>query len=241
MLIVPRAVRTAVWLNTWLTGKGSTDSTINGLLGTDMRVEFDAVADPARLSPALWLGELRQLDVRRVSAAVPAPGDPTGLGGPPEFNADAMEAAGGVLLHGADLGLIPQHHEGVTGWSMRPAVPPTYLPDPDSADRDLRDVVRHAAEELRHLDVASWSPDATDVLLNLRAPTHFDAPMVFACPEAANLAAAALRCLQTAELALKDEGGAASAAEGTARRKALAPLQRAGRAALVAASSCTHR
>lgn len=238
MLIVPRAVRTACWLNAWLAGQVSTDDTINGLLGTDTDVEFGVGTAGSRLSPALWLGELRRLGIVRVSAAVPAPGDPAGLGGPHEFNADAMQA-GAVLLHNARLGMVPIHHEGVTGWSVRHALSPAHLPHPDDADRDLRDAIREAADRLWQLDVASWSPDVADALLNLRAPSHFDAPMAFACTRASGLTITALRCREIVDLALRDDGGAVSATEVTARREALTPLQRSARQALVAASSCT--
>ena len=40
----------------------------------------------------LALGELRRLGASGCSLALPAPGDPLGLAGPPAFNAEALEA-----------------------------------------------------------------------------------------------------------------------------------------------------
>jgi hypothetical protein len=89
---------------------------------------------------------------------------------------------------------------------------------------------------LAGLEVARWRPEVADRLMNLRhRPRVLTPPGVPA--RCADLAARGLQALEIAELALEDDGGALTVHEADARRSALAPLSRAGRRALVAASS----
>ncbi len=237
MLTVPHPIRTACWLNAWLAGAASADDTIQGLVGTEQAVHFRRPGEGSVLTPALWLGELRRLGVSSVSAALPVPGDLAGLGGPSAFNEAALDAGGAVLLYDVGLGLLPQCCDDCTAWVPEEAHPPTYRPHLPEAAQQLREELRHAADALARLDVAAWSPDAADVLLNLRRPGDFDAAMTFAHPDAAPVAVTALRCLQIVTEALRDDGGALSASAAAERRAVLDPLGRAARTALVAAAS----
>jgi hypothetical protein len=102
----------------------------------------------------------------------------------------------------------------------------------------LRSALTEAANALAALDVASWNPDVADALMNLRQPAELDAPMSFPSGIAARTAVSGLRCQHIVELAFADEdGGAVSSWEAEQRRTALMPLQRASRAAIVAACS----
>ena len=241
MFAVPSAARLACWLNAWLCGRESADDVIDGLVAGDAQVDFDGLA-PDPLSPALLLGELRRIRVRRVSVTLPSAGDLVGLGGPPDFNTDALTAGEAVILHGPGLGLVPRRVGRAVHWAAAQARPPTYLPDVATADRDLRQALAQAATDLATLDVASWSPDVADALLNLRQPKQLDMPVAFASPAAAHTALSGLRCLDIVSLALRDDGGSLSSSEATRRREALIPLERAARAAVVAAcSSCDGR
>ena len=143
----------------------------------------------------------------------------------------------GVILHGAELGLVPLRSNSVLTWLAAPAAIPAYLPDIASADRDLRDAFRTVTANLVELDVTSWNPDIADALMNLRAPMRLDTELAFASPQAARAMMAALRALHIVDLALLDDGAAVTAAEIGSRREALAPLSHAGRAAVVAACS----
>ena len=239
MFIVPTAARTACWLNAWLAGRESADDVIAGLIGEQAHVEFVVFGyDGPGLSPALLLGELRRHGVTRVSPALPSPGDPLGLGGPPSFNADAIDAGEALLLHGADVGLVPQVTGRATRWLASNATPPGFLPDLAGADQALRAALTEAADALAELDVASWNPGVADALMNLRRPMSLDTPMSFASGVAARTTVTGLRCEHIVELAFSDEeGGAVSAWEAEQRRAALVPLLRASRAAIVAACS----
>ncbi|MGI8577833.1 MAG: hypothetical protein ACR2KG_07915 [Nocardioidaceae bacterium] len=237
MLIVPRAARVACWLNGWLARRESADAVISGVIGADAAVEFAGLTPGVRLSPALLLGELRRQGASRVTASLPTPGDPIGLGGPALFNADALDVGEAIVAHGPDIGFVPRPSGGLTVWMASAVTPPTFLPDIPTADRELRAAVTQAAADLGSLDVASWSPDAADALLNLRAPATLDAWLPFPTPRAAQLAVTSLRCQRIVELALRDEGGSLSATVANRRRTALQPLARAARAGLVAATS----
>lgn len=237
MPTVPSCARVACWLNAWVARRRSADDVIGGLLDGRASVEFVEPTERQSLSPAMVLGALSRLDVRRVSASLPTPGDLTGLGGPAAFNADALDAGEAVLWHGAAIGFVPVSVGRSTSWRGSPATPPAYLPDVATADRDLRRSLTDAAEALARLDVASWSPDVADALLNVRAPATDDAGLPFASPLAASTALAGVRCGQIADLALDDEGGALSSRQAEQRRHVLVPLRRSARAAVVAACS----
>lgn len=233
----PAAARVACWLNAWIAGRESADEVIAGVVGEHARVAFNAPDNDDAWPPALVLGELRRRAVRRVSVCLPRPGDPLGLGGPPPFNADALEAGEAMIWHGADLGFVPAATGAALWWHTASAFPPLFLPDVPSADRELRSGLIRTADALADLDVVAWSPDLADELLNLRAKRADPPALPFATSAAAAMAATALRCLTIVELAGRTDGGAVSACEATARRNAITPLEAAARGALVAACS----
>jgi hypothetical protein len=237
VFVVPPAARLGCWLNAWIAGRTSADEAITGITAGRETVSFRGLEPELDLPPAMMLGEIRRREVTRVTVALPVPGDLTGLGGPSEFNVGALDAGQAVLLSGAGLGLVPASQPGATTWVAAPANPPPYLPDVATADRELKQGLVTAATNLAELDVASWSPDAADALMNLRAPASFDAPMTFGSAVAARLVASALRCVEIVRMALSDDGGALTAAESASRREALVPLRSASHAALVAACS----
>lgn len=237
MLVVPSCARVACWLNAWLARRASADDVIDGLLDGDARVDFVEPLGSQALPPALVLGELSRLRVRRVSASLPAPGDLLGLGGPAAFNADALEVGEAVLWEGAGIGFVPVSVGRSTSWHGAAATSPTYLPDVATADRDLRAALIEAARTMAALDVASWNPDVADELLNLPAVAGDPSELPFASPLAARAAITGLRCCRIVDLAFGDDGGALSSRQADQRRQALVPLGRAARAAVVSACS----
>ena len=200
-------------------------------------VAFVGLDSDGELSPALLLGVLRRCGVRRVVAALPSPGDPLGLAGPPPFNADAIDAGQAVLLDGAGLGLVPLTTGRSTRWMAAPATAPAYLPDVAGADRALRAALLAAADALTDLDVAAWNPSLADELIDLRAPARLDTDLPLPGGPAARTAVNGLRCLRIVDLAFADSGGALSSWESRSRHDALVPLARTARAAAVAACS----
>ena len=164
------------------------------------------------------------------------PGDPLGLAGPSAFNLEVVDVGEGVVLDGADLGLVPHRAGAGVVWSCHPAVSRRQVPDPSEADQSLRQTLVRTTDVLADLDVARWRPEVADELMALRQAADFVFPHGMA-PRAVRLAALATRCRTIVDLALEDDGGSVTAAEADARRQALGPLDHAARRGLVAACS----
>jgi hypothetical protein len=235
--LLPASVRLAWWGTAWLRGHVVADHLIDAVLERDAihLVVLDATAEPL----VTGLGALRAEGVDALGAAMPAEGDPVGLGGPAVFNATALEAGEAVLaLDAAGFvvrGLVPERVGAAVTWRSHPANR-RQLPDVGEADRALRTALLDAAAGLAALDVARWRPEVADRLMNLRHRPGLTAPpgVPGRCVE---LAARGLQALEIVDLALEDDGGALTAHDAQTRRAALTPLGRAGRRALVAAAS----
>src|SRR6201999_2423950 len=108
MLSEPRSGRLASWGNALLAGCVSPDDAAVAVVGDDAVHRVGGLpgeADPVGLT--LALGRLRTLGVTGYRVALPAPGHPLGLTGPPEFNARALESGEAVVAAGAPFGLVP--------------------------------------------------------------------------------------------------------------------------------------
>ena len=233
---LPASARLAWWATAWLRGHVVTDLLLDAVLDGDAThaVAGLAGADGTETLVAA-LGRLRSAGATGFGAALPAEGDPVGLGGPRAFNAAALEVGEAVVVSGAGVGLVPERVGAAITWVAHPA-DRRQLPDVGEADRQLRAALLDTADALARLDVARWRPEVADRLMNLRHRTTPPAPDGVP-PRCVELAARGLQALGIAELALEDDGGAVTAQEMEARRTALLPLDRAGRRALVAACS----
>jgi hypothetical protein len=234
--LLPPAARLAWWGTSWLRGQVVTDLLIDAVLGDDATHAVAGLpGSDGTETLVAGLARLRALGAYGLGAAFPAEGDPVGLGGPPAFNAEALEVGEAVVVDGTGLGLVPYRTGSAVAWRALPAER-RQLPDVGDADRELRSAVVTTADALAGLDVARWRPEVADRLMNLR---HRDA---LAAPEGVparcvELAARGLQASDIVELAREDDGGALSSYEIEQRRAALAPLDRAARRALTAACS----
>lgn len=238
-LALPLSARFALWFSAWTASRASLDDCRDAIVGDDAAHDVVLTTDDEQqvLPLIVALGMLRRRGAIGAGIALPVPGDPLGLAGPSSFNAEVVEAREGVVLDGAELGLVPQRAGAGVTWTCYPAVSRRQLPDPSEADTTLRRTLLRATDQLADLDVARWRPEAADELIALRstvdaAGTVFPDTMA---PRAVRLAALAVRCRTIVDLALVDEGGSITAAEADARRGALAPLDHAARRGLVAA------
>jgi hypothetical protein len=235
---LPAAVRLAWWGTSWLRGHAAADHLIDAVLDQDA-VHLLAFPNEDPESLVTGLGRLRAAGADALGAALPAEGDPVGLGGPGAFNSAALDAgeavvvldAAGFVLHG----LVPDRVGAAVTWSVMVAER-RQLPDVGEADRSLRSALPEAADALASLDVARWRPEVADRLMDLRHRPRLVAPPGVP-PRCAELAARGLQALEIVDLALVDDGGALTALEAESRRAALLPLGRAARRALVAAAS----
>ncbi|WP_265565828.1 hypothetical protein [Streptomyces hygroscopicus] len=249
MLSEPRSGRLAAWGNALLAGLVSPDDAASAIVGEDAVHRVEGLpGESAPVGLTLALGRLRMLGVSGLRVALPAPGHPLGLSGPPEFNARAMEAEEAVVCHGAAFGLVPEVYEaGPDGdvhvevvWhclSVREA-PPADVPSLGEAERELAEALREATEALSRLDVAASGPVAEAAIDAYRARAERGRELL--APGYPPRAVRVLELAQRVGLLISvaydnGHGGAVSASEMSARAQALRPVERTARRAQVAA------
>lgn len=236
---LPDSAVLAWWGTSWLRGQVVSDQFLDAVLGDEdathlMRPPTTDTQTPAEPIPLLEaLARLRADGLDGLGLALPAEGDPVGLGGPASFNAAALEVGEAVVA--GNTGLVPERVGRAVTWVAHPAAR-RQLPDVGEADRQLRAGIISAADALAALDVARWRPEVADELMNLRrVPVPESPPGV--PPRCVELAGRALLATGIVDLALEDDGAAVTAYEIGMRRDALRPLEYAARRALVAACS----
>ncbi|MEU3201715.1 hypothetical protein [Streptomyces sp. NPDC006996] len=263
MLSEPRSGRLAAWGNALLAGLVSPDDAVLAIVGEDAVHRVTGLpGESAPVGLTLALGRLRALGVGGLRVALPAPGHPLGLSGPPEFNARALEAEEAVVCSGAALGLVPEVYEaGPDGdvhvevvWHCLPVreAPPADVPSLGEAERELTEALREATEVLTRLDVAGSGPVAEAAIEAYRARVSGAGVSSASAsgagsrgvevlapgypPRAVRVLALAQRVGVLVSLAEGvGHGGAVSASEMSARAGALRPVERTARRALVAA------
>ncbi|GAA2118767.1 hypothetical protein [Nocardioides bigeumensis] len=221
---LPDAGLVAWWTTAWLRGHVVADQVLDALRWMGVDGGWTAL-----------LADLRAAGATGVGIALPVEGDPLGLGGPPAFNALALESGSALVAGEAGLGLWQDEVDASTWWRRAEAAPRS-VPDVGEADRGLRLALTTTANALADLDVARWRPEVADELMDLRRPALRPPPRGVP-PACAQLAAGGARAARIVALAMDDDGGAVSASEVEVRRAALLPLERASRRALVAACS----
>ncbi len=165
-----------------------------------------------------------------ISLALPAPGDPVGLGGPPELNLAALDAGQAVVV--GDVGLVPVEDARTIVWCAQPAERVPWVDERETAI-ELRTALTEVTMRLVDLDVASWQPEIPDLLMNLRKRPRLPLPPGYDARRVETVERAVL-CLDIVELARAGDGGAVSSYEMDQRRAALGDLRpgrpaRAGR------------
>jgi hypothetical protein len=258
MLTEPRSGRLAAWGNALIAGLISPDEAVQRIVDEDAvhRVEgIPGESGPVGLS--LGLGRLRALGVTGLRVALPAPGHPLGLSGPPDFNARAMAAEEAVITSGGrPVGLVPElYTAGPEGdvhvevvWHCLPVrdAPPADVPSLGEAERELAEALREATGMLARLDVAGAGPVAQAALEAYRARAERGREVL-----APGYPPRAVRVLELAQrvgalIAIAcgpddaaggghEHGAAVSASEMAARAEVLRPVERTARRAQVAA------
>ncbi|MCX4707915.1 hypothetical protein ACFYUM_05495 [Streptomyces fimicarius] len=251
MLVEPRSGLLAAWGNALLAGLVSPDEAALAIVGQDAvhRVEgLPGEAGPVGLT--LALGRLRRLGATGFRVALPVPGHPLGLSGPPDFNARALEAEEAVVAYGVPYGLVPEVSEaGPEGdlhvevvWRVLPVreAPPADVPSLGEAERELAEALRDATAVLSRLDVAGSGPVAEAAVDAYRARAERSRGREVLAPGYPPRAVRVLEMAQRVGLLVSvayenGHGGAVSASEIAARGEALRPVERVARRALVAA------
>ncbi|TDC69530.1 hypothetical protein E1200_08265 [Actinomadura sp. GC306] len=231
------------WGNAWLTGHVGLDEAVDA-------VEESAGPQilggaPAEVTLRRGLGDLRVGGMTALRLALPEPGDPLGLTGPPPLNRAAIEAGAAVVavLDGRAMGLVPAEdrrgssYVGVR-WTTHDASPgPPDVPSLADADRQLTLAMRDATEALLTVDdFAGVPPEIADALVDLRDPERGGHPLAPGYPPRAHrVAALAGRLSLVVELARQMDDRGLGADQMRRRAEALRLLDRAVRRALVAA------
>ncbi|WP_097228807.1 hypothetical protein [Streptomyces zhaozhouensis] len=245
----PRVGRLAAWGNALLAGLVSPDDAAAGAVGEDAAHRVAGLpGESGQVGLTLAWGRLRALGAVGLRIALPAPGHPLGLSGPPEFNEAALDAGEAVLVSGAALGLVPEVVERGPEddtwcevlWRVSPVrpAPPADVPSLGEAERELAEVMRDATAALTALDVAGSGPVADASLAAYRARMERGRQLLAPGypPRAVRVLELASRVGALVEIARGDEGGGAVSAGELARREALLrPVERAARRARVAA------
>lgn len=231
MSSLPVSVVLASWLDAVRAGHTGPDEMADAVRGEDPR---HLVVGLDGRGP-LELQELPGAVGGPVSLALPAPGDPLGLGGPAAFNLAATEAGEAVVV--GSVGLVPETDARTVLWRAHPAAPVPWVDERETAS-ELRIALADVTRRLVDLDVATWQPEIPDLVMNLRHRPALPLPPGYD-PRRTETAERAVLCLDIVALARIDEGGSVSAYEMDRRRAALDDLDRAARRALV--GGCTSR
>lgn len=252
MLTEPRSGLLASWGNALIAGLVSPDDAVLAIVGEDAVHRVEGLpGEPGPVGLTLALGRLRALGATGLRVALPAPGHPLGLSGPPEFNARALDAEEAVVCHGVALGLVPEVYEAGSGpdaadvhvevvWHCLPVreAPPADVPSLGEAERELAEALRDATQIMARLDVAGSGPVAEAAVDAYRA--RADRGREVLAPGYPPRAVRVLELAQRVGLLISvayenGHGGAVSASEMAARVEALRPVERTARRAQVAA------
>jgi hypothetical protein len=249
MLDEPRSGRLAAWGNALIAGLAAPDDVAGEVTGGDTVHRVSGL--PGETGPVgltLGLGRLRALGVTGLRIALPVPGHPLGLSGPPEFNARALAAGEAVIaVGGPPVGLVPEVTEAGPRGDVHVEVqwhclevrqgPPADVPSLGEAERELAEALRETTEALMKLDVAGSGPTAHAALdaYRARAERGHEVLAPGYPPRAVRVLALAQRVGALVAIATGEHGAAVSASEIAARAELLRPVERTARRAQVAA------
>lgn len=234
-LDLPAAGRLAAWGNAYLCGRVSPDATAESVAGgVDAAHRVTGLpGEGAAVSLPYALGRLRALGVHALRLVLPRPGDVLGLPGPADFNGRAVEHGAAVLTVGGTtaLGLLEETRGAWTAHPVEAGAPAAATPA--EVERELREVLQDATEDLVRLDVARWHPAAVELLGGSGGARTSPLPPS-ASARAVALVDRAQRLLAIVAVARADDGASVSAAEMAARRGVLRRLDTASRRAMEA-------
>jgi hypothetical protein len=231
------------WGNAWLTGHVGLDEAVDAM---EQAAGPQVIAGTKEELPLRrGLAELRVAGMTALRLALPVPGDPLGLTGPPAFNVAAIDAGAAVIavLGDGAVGLVPAEDRRGSSyvglrWTMVTAAPDAPdVPMLAEADRGLTLAMREATDALLTVDdVSGWRPEIAEALDALRTASEpSDALAPGYPPRAHRVAALAGRLAVVVDLAQGLDGQHLTAEQTRRRADALRLLDRAVRRARVAA------
>lgn len=256
-----RAASLAAWGSAFLAGAVTLEEAVRAVEGEDEPhlVVLGSLGAPGELAETLI--DLRSDGFTGLRLALPAPGDPLGLVGPPEVNQHVLAAGEAAVAvgpgSGARLGtaagsvpaLVPAvstfgppgdqgHCVTWRVWTSSPATPD--LTPLSQAQRELADAMREATAALSQTSTTWRAADAAGTARRLRRWSGEVLPSA-AGPRAEALAQRALQVAAIVDAARADDGGTLTAHSAAVRAGCLAALDRAARRGLVAAVAACCR
>jgi hypothetical protein len=252
------ATALVAWGNAWLTGHVGLDEAVDavekvagpqilGAVPAERLVNGESSGTVLAAETPLrrGLGDLRVAGMNALRLALPAPGDPLGLTGPPLFNRAAVEAEAAVIATLSDraIGLVPvedrrgSSYVGVRWDAHDAAAGGLDVPTLADADNQLTLAMRDATEALLTVnDVAGIPPEIADALADLREAGPGDHPLAPGYPPRAHrVAALAGRLAIVVNLARQLDARGLTADQISRRGEGLRLVDGAVRRALVAA------
>ncbi len=237
MSALPVSALLATWLDACRRGDAGPDELATAVRGEDPRHLVsglvNGLVNESGEDDVTELDRLPMLLEGPISLALPAPGDPVGLGGPESFNLAALDAGEAVVV--GRVGLVPVEDARTIVWTAHRVEPVPWIDERETAI-ELRTTLTEVTMRLVDLDVAAWQPDIPDLLMNLRTRPPLPLAPGYDARRIETVERAVL-CLEIVQLARAGEGGAVSSYEMDQRRAALADLDRAARRALAGACS----
>jgi hypothetical protein len=239
----------AAWGNALFAGLAAPDDVAQEVTAGDTFHRISGLpGEPAPVGLTLGLGRLRALGVTGLRIALPLPGHPLGLSGPPEFNAQALASGEAVIaVGGPSLGLVPEVLEAGPRGDVHVEVewkclevrnaPPADVISLGEAERELAEALRDATAALARLDVAGSGPAAQAALDAYRARAERSREVLAPgyTPRAVRVLELAQRVGALVAIATGEHGAAVSSSEIAARVELLRPVERTARRAQVAA------
>ncbi|WP_167202187.1 hypothetical protein [Actinomyces respiraculi] len=202
---------------------------------------WDAHKAPGRVTTAVdlasWLEAARPF--RRCAAVLPSPADPVpGLAlALDEGQAVLLEGGAGSSLEGLSVLLVPRASGTSVTWAAHvlSASPAPF--DASQARRDVHRATEEAIEALVALDLARERPQMAEALTDLVTAVLDPRLLPPSLPaRQRDLLERSLRLLGICELALEDDGAAATASQGLARSRVLRRLGAVARHGVAAAT-----
>jgi hypothetical protein len=251
---LPRSALLGAWGTAALRGAMPVGDAVRAVHGDDephtLVLADDPLVRPCHDLSGL-LEALRAAGTTGLRLVLPVPGDLTGLAGPAEVNAEAVDVGECVLtVGGAPLALVPmvqafgselEPGHLVAWWVHDAGVPSVAAASLGDVERRLREVLMGATHRLGGLDLADSGlgrdrPELLDRLADVRYGKGPCAQLPPGLPpRSLRVLDLAWRIRMIVELAAEDDGGAVSGWEAARRAEALRELEHAGRNAMVAA------
>jgi len=244
-LTARRSARFVAWARAWRAGLVSYDDALDTIASEEEHVAAELPGTWSEIPLREALSHLSKLHPDEIRLALPAPGDPGGLG-PSEFTGAAL-VIGEAVLAGV-LGLVPDVREHTSGSGMTFTtvcwhayqLPPMQnhgqRPTVRQSDAELSQALAETTEALARLDVARWRPELAGALTALRKPTEAtDLPEGYDAAARRLFARATMLERVVALAGDAAPGGAINSFEAQRRDEALRPLAAACRHALMTA------